>query len=134
MKWVSVRPGDDRPGVPPEVAILEGATEYLDIAVLSSRDLKILVDDNRQALFHRETTGRVGKWRVQFAVGGANCKIERHTMQFVVDGANYFSEATVSTPPPESRHVGLFSLLRGQSPDDDSETDGSDEPVCGAPE
>lgn len=99
LKWVSLRPGDDRPGVAPDVAILNGATEYLDIALLDSQHLKILFDDNRQALFRRNTSTKVGTWRVQFAVGGTNCKIERHTVEFSADGPNYFTSAAISEPP-----------------------------------
>jgi hypothetical protein len=113
LKWVSLRPGDDRPGVPPEVAILNGAADYLDVALLDSQNLKILFDDNRRALFRRDTSSRTGTWRLEFVVGGTNCRIERrHTVEFTADGPNYFTRAALSDPPSDSRHAGLISLLR----------------------
>lgn len=113
LKWVSIRPGDDRQGSPPEVNILAGATDYLDVALLDARSVMLLFDDNRQALFHRNTGTMIGTWRVQFAIGGSNCPIGRHTIEFSCDGKNYFSGAQITEPPTTSRHVGLFSLLRG---------------------
>ena len=111
LKWVSIRPGDDRPGVQPEVTILKGATDYLDIALLDSNELKLLFDNNDDAVFDRGTSKRTGTWRIEFAFGGTNCHIKSETIEFSADDGHYFTASKLSSPPPEAHDVGLLHLL-----------------------
>lgn len=115
MKWVSIRPGDDRPGVAPEVSIVHKLTELLDLAEIDDKGrLRLLFDDERQALFGRHATDHNRTWRVQFVLAGANCRPEEWTIEFTVKDGR-FEDVSVSEPPPESRHVGRVSLMRDLS-------------------
>ena len=113
MKWVSIRPADDRPNDPPTVSILSGCTEYLDIIIWRADHIELLVDDGRQTLFEPRRSPAIGKWRVQFALAGADCDVERYTVELECDGSNFVSRVEASTPPGTAQHVGLFHLLSG---------------------
>jgi hypothetical protein len=129
LKWVSLPPAKDRRGEPPEVAILNQATEYIEIAVRSTSDLRLVFDDNDRALFHRDTSSVNGTWRVELAVGGDNCAFERHTIEFTVGGTdNYFTAVSLSCPPSSSRNLGLLSLLTPTKLDETDRQVGEDAP------
>ena len=115
LHWVNLRPGDERTA-PPEVTIAEGATDYLDLALLgdAARGIRLLLDDERLALFDHRTTERAGTWRIAFSLEGDDIRATQHTVEFTVDEANYFSAVRLSEAPTDSTHVGIFSLLRSR--------------------
>lgn len=112
MKWVSIRPGDARPGVRPEVNIPPDATELLDLLLVHRNGgIRLLVDDDRQALFDPDRAERIGRWKIEFALVGTNYAPSVHTVEATIEGKDFVTDFKLSERPQSSTHVGRINLL-----------------------
>lgn len=121
MKWVALRPGDDRVSEPPTTQIPPDSTEMLDLVIWRPDSIELLVDDRRQALYNSRRTPAIGTWRIHFELTGTNTTPTTWTVEFECDGKNFIRRVELSTPPQSARHVGLMRLLREITPDNDTE-------------
>lgn len=112
MRWVALPIASNRGRSAPVVEIPPGTTTYVDAIQIQTQSHRhfVLIDDAETAQFSRECPDYIGTFRLRIIVTADEADSLDQTIEYEIDGKNFFTRVVLADPPP-ARDTGLIALL-----------------------